>query len=164
MVERFITYREAPKTAFEPGHIKKAGRPAGTPNAITKVLKDAVMLAGDLAGEFSVSYKVVGSGKTKRLVEVVTKGKGQGLVNYLRSLAIHHPALYVSLLLKLMPMQLKATLENDNTNTIIHKFSGIDLSKCGRDELNRMYKELVSAKPSELIPEAEIVSEEETVE
>jgi hypothetical protein len=67
------------------GTPKTGGRVKGTPNRINRVLKDAILLAGEKAG-----------------------GK-EGLVGYLEKQAVANPAAYMSLLGKVLPMTVDAT-------------------------------------------------------
>lgn len=71
---------EAPKTSRKPPAAGK-GRPKGAPNKTTALLKDAVLKAAELAG-----------------------GDG-GLVGYLLMQATQNPGPFLSLLAKVLPMQ-----------------------------------------------------------
>lgn len=60
------------------------GRPKGSQNKVTKLLRDAIAEAAELAG-----------------------GK-EGLVGYLKKQAIAHPAAFIGLLGKVLPLQVQA--------------------------------------------------------
>lgn len=61
------------------------GRPKGASNKNTKLLKDAILIAGENAGN---------------------KMGGDGLVSYLEAQAIDNPAAFMALLGKVLPTQL----------------------------------------------------------
>ena len=77
-------------TQFKDGNRSGRGRPAGKRNKMTRLLKEAALLAAESIGED-------GNGK-------------DGLVGYLRTSAILERAAYLSFLGKLLPMQVSATL------------------------------------------------------
>ena len=64
-----------------PSQPKTGGRQKGTPNKVTAQLKDAILLAAENAG-----------------------GE-QGLVGYLTDVAEKQPAIFLPLLVKILPMQ-----------------------------------------------------------
>ena len=70
-----------------------SGRKKGTPNRVTKALKDAILRAADMAGE-----TLVREGRTR----------GQGLEAYLHFLAINEPAVLGAMLRALIPHEIKA--------------------------------------------------------
>lgn len=63
------------------------GRPPGRQNKTTGLLKEAILLAAEAAGDS------------------ITGTKGQGLVGYLTWLAIEEPPTFGTLLGKVLPMQ-----------------------------------------------------------
>ena len=69
----------------KPGTPKTGGRQPGTPNKTTALLKDAILKAAELAG-----------------------GEG-GLVQYLTDQATANPAAFMTLLGKVLPMQVEGT-------------------------------------------------------
>ena len=81
--------RPSNKGTFKKGKAPKhpkAGRPKGKPNRTTAILKDAILMAAEQVGE---------------------NGKGlDGLVGYLRMLAVKERVVYARLLERVMPFQL----------------------------------------------------------
>lgn len=76
----------------------------GSPNKVTTLLKDAILLAGQLEGDVALQ-----TGEVKKMyseVDAETVKRG-GLVGYLRWLARNHPQVYGSLLARAMPLQIK---------------------------------------------------------
>lgn len=77
------------------------GRPKGVPNRTTTLLKDAILVAAELAGD---DYK--------------EKGRGEGgLVGYLRVQAIDNPGPFMGLVGKVLPTQLTGA----NGGAIAHR-------------------------------------------
>lgn len=79
---------------------KRGGRVKGTPNKTTALLKDAILQAADKAG-----------------------GK-EGLVGYLETQAIENPGPFLSLLGKVLPMQIAGTDEAGNITELKVRFVG----------------------------------------
>lgn len=71
-------------TPFKQGHTKKGGRKPGTPNKLTRDLREAIVAAGEAVG-------------------IDSTGSG-GVVGYLTCLAAQHPALFVTLLVRVLPL------------------------------------------------------------
>ena len=77
---------------------KNPGRRKGTPHRNTMLLRDAVMMAAELAGN-----KIDPKDK-----------KHNGLLIYLRWLALNEPSSFVTLLNKIIPLQVNATVNDAN--------------------------------------------------
>lgn len=73
------------------------GRPKGTPNKTTRMLKDALLIAAEQAG---AQYGKV------------------GMVSYLEHQAHENPQAFMSLLGKVLPIQLRAEIEGDVTHVV----------------------------------------------
>jgi hypothetical protein len=70
---------------------RRGGRKAGTPNKVSGSLKEAILLAAEAVG---------------------ADGKGKdGLLGYLTSLARRHPAIFVPLLGRVLPLQIDQKTE-----------------------------------------------------
>lgn len=69
---------------FKRGHKKVGGRKKGTPNKSTALLKDAILMAAQRAGG----------------------GDDEGITNYLYEQADANPVAFMSLLGKVLPMQI----------------------------------------------------------
>jgi hypothetical protein len=72
-----------------PPHRRSLGRPKGAMDARKRTMQEALMLAGEIAGNDIV--------------------EGSGLVGYLHHLAMNKPELYVSMLAKIIPLQVSGT-------------------------------------------------------
>jgi len=64
------------------------GRPRGVPNKMTMMLKEAALMAAELAGQQATGVK-----------------QGEGLVEYLKIQAIENPSPFMALLGKVLPLQ-----------------------------------------------------------
>jgi len=70
---------------------RRGGRKAGTPNKVTRSLKEGILLAAEAVG---------------------ADGKGKdGLLGYLTSLARRHPTIFVPLLGRVLPLQIDQKTE-----------------------------------------------------
>jgi hypothetical protein len=85
---------------FKKGDKKTAGRKKGTPNKRTKALKDAILDAAEGAGN-------------------ALPGKETGLTKYLKAQATSNPGPFLSLLGKVLPMQLQG--DPDHPLTVIER-------------------------------------------
>jgi hypothetical protein len=88
---------------------KTGGRAQGTPNKITTLLKDSILLAAADAG-----------------------GK-EGLRGYLRQQAIANPVAYLQLLARVLPTQLAADTDIGPPVVIIRKFTYPDDDRAMKD-------------------------------
>lgn len=74
-----------PRGGSKPGE-RRGGRQKGTPNKVTKSLKEAILAAGEAVGR---------------------DGKGNGgMVGYLKGLAVDQPVAFAGLLGKVLPTQI----------------------------------------------------------
>jgi len=79
---------------------RKVGRQKGTPNKVTRVLKEAILLAGEQAGN---------------------RIGNQGLVSYLQHQAEENPVAFIGLLGKALPLQVAGSQE-EPLKVVIRKF------------------------------------------
>lgn len=167
MVERFRPGGSGPEGKFRKGlpRPENAGRRAGTPNKSTTLLKDALTGSGAVLGWMEPIYNVVvvrnpKTGKPLKLKNGKEKlrpgnkiigwkpGKG-GMQGYLIWLGIHHPKSYATLLGKLLPLQVEATVRNDAS--IPERFKASDLRNMSTQEKIARMKEMIGA--TKLLPE-----------
>jgi hypothetical protein len=87
---------------FKKGDTKIAGRKKGTPNKRTALLKDAILLAAEQAGK---TYP----------------GKEPGLTKYLKTQAIANPGPFMSLLGKVLPIQMIGNDDEPLAITVVLK-------------------------------------------
>lgn len=92
---------EAPKLGLDRS---KTGRAKGTPNKTTALLKDAILKAAELAGN-----------------KVDEDGNG-GLIAYLQVQAIQNPGPFMSLLGKVLPMQVTGA-DDGPIQIVVKKFT-----------------------------------------
>lgn len=92
---------------FEKGHKKKGGRKKGSLNKTTALLKDAILQAAVEAGND-------------------LSGTDGGLTEYLKVQAVKNPAPFMSLLGKVLPMQVNAEIKSDNTHEVVLRVLGPD--------------------------------------
>jgi hypothetical protein len=83
---------------------KTGGRVAGTPNKVTRILKDALLLAAERAGQPQVTYDVDGN------IIRIEPGEG-GLDGYLLSCALYERRAFMTLLGRVMPLQINMKSE-----------------------------------------------------
>src|SRR5262249_62321212 len=88
-------FRNGNKGWFPPGY-KGPGR-KGKPNKFTKLIKAAVLDAGENAGEFLRRAKLCGS---------------EGMTGYMEWLAINHPAVFGALVGRIYPSQIDVVVED----------------------------------------------------
>ena len=93
-----------------------SGRKKGTVNKSTQLLKDAVLRAAELAGDSIGAYEHKLAGKKGVYKRV------DGLVYYLKRQARDNPGPFMSLLGKVLPMQIGGTTDEGDGINITVKF------------------------------------------
>jgi hypothetical protein len=83
---------------FEKGCKPGPGRPKGVPNVMTRILKEAILEAGENVGNAIAASK---------------QQEGQGIVSYFEWCATEHPPAYLALVGRILPMQ----RENEDRNS-----------------------------------------------
>jgi hypothetical protein len=113
-------------TPFEPGE-RRVGRPAGAPNKTTRVLKEAGILAAEIAG-----FPRFKRDKFGDIVPGSVQATGKdGLIGYLTFVALNEPRAYLGFLSRLLPLQIDARFDGQISQG--RKLSGEEL----REELRR---------------------------
>jgi hypothetical protein len=93
-------------TPFEPGE-RRVGRPAGVSNKTTRVLKEAGILAAEMAG-----FPKFKRDKYGDIVPGSVQATGKdGLIGYLTFVALNEPRAYLGFLGRLLPLQINAHLD-----------------------------------------------------
>src|SRR5262249_59579462 len=84
---------------WKPGE-RKAGRAKGTQNKFTRLIKEAVAMAADNAGDFLHSHQ---------------KCQSMGLTGYLEWMSLQHPAVFAALIRMIYPTQHTVRAEDNRT-------------------------------------------------
>ena len=124
-----------------------AGRKRGSVNRMTPLLKDALLLAGSVAGDRLVEREIIerrardaaendlpeSAGELKQAVE-----ENGSLVGYLSWLALEHPTAYAPLLGRVLPLQIRV----DSHKDIVYRTT---------EEIDRDFRALLLRLPKDLI-------------
>jgi hypothetical protein len=100
MPERHHQHRPATTGSFRKGDNREKGRPAGAQNKTTRILKEAMLLAAEQLGDLSGI-------KPKDLPKEGIENGKDGLVGYLRWAGKCERRSFLSILGRLLPMQVK---------------------------------------------------------
>ena len=99
--------------------IEGSGRNKGTLNKIPKLLKDAILEAAERAGQTIVEAKYSNPDEAdQRFVE---QAKKDGMVNYLEHQAIENPQSFLTLMGKVLPLQVTGS-GNEGEHVITYKW------------------------------------------
>jgi hypothetical protein len=130
----------------------RAGRRQGSPNRTTGLLKEAVLLAAELEGDVSLQeFKTAAQLHREGDLEAAKRG---GLVGYLRYVARYHPPSFVTLLGRVLPLQVRV---DARTESVIRTVGEI------REEMARRGVPLEAVVPL-LIEQQPLKSEDEDAE
>src|SRR5258707_2872288 len=88
-------------TPFVHGEQREVGRQLGTPNKITRILKEAILQAAATVGKPRIVRDMEG-----RVIKV-ERGRG-GLDGYLEHIALTEPRAFCALLGRILPVMIKA--------------------------------------------------------
>ena len=105
---------------FKKGCKPGPGRPKGVPNALTQILKEAILLAGE-----DVGNEIADEAKQER----------KGLVSYLQWAAIKHPPAYLQLLARVMSTQIETSTKHSEPYKTV-------------EELQKGFRSVASRLPS----------------
>ena len=100
-------------TRFKKGAKAGPGLPKGFEHTHTRMMKDALLIAAELEGDQDL-YPDLGKQNVRiklqaKYDEITAEAeKRHGLVGYLRWVARNYPAVFCSMLAKLLPMQIKS--------------------------------------------------------
>jgi phage gpG-like protein len=118
-----ISPRHGNLKPYQKGKPPGPGRKAGIPNRITRVIKEAALLAFEQCGEprmtetliVGVDGKPVLKADGTPMMKVTFEWTGNdGLVGYIRHVAKHDYKAAMSLLAKILPLQIVATKHSDD--------------------------------------------------
>jgi hypothetical protein len=91
--------------------IEGSGRKKGTTNKVPRLLKDAILDAAHRAGQHIVDERYAGRKDVDpRFIEAAKK---EGMTEYLQFQAEQNPTAFMSLMGKVLPMQVKAEIEGE---------------------------------------------------
>ena len=93
------------------GRVLTGGSRKGKPNKVNRLLKDAILDAAHRAGQHIVDERYKGREDVDpRFIEAAKK---EGMTEYLQFQAEQNPTAFMSLMGKVLPMQVKAEVEGE---------------------------------------------------
>jgi hypothetical protein len=97
-------HRRKPKVVR--GEKRGRGRPKGSPNVVTRMLKEAILLGGEGAGNLLAETDTMLRGDPRR---------PEGMIAYMQWLALNYPTVYGALVSRVLPLQTQAVKSEDWT-------------------------------------------------
>jgi hypothetical protein len=98
---------DASNPPFKKGDGRKKGRPPGSRNVSTQILKDALLIAAEELGEIKRVAVLDEEGLPTGQYEYEYSGH-DGLIGYLKWAGIHRPSSFLALLGRILPMQMRS--------------------------------------------------------
>ena len=92
--------------------VQGSGRKKGTPNKTSKLMKESIILAAERSGQAMVE-KLYGKSQDEADQRFVEQAKKDGMTAYLQIMAEAQPTAFMSLMGKVLPMQVNAEVEGE---------------------------------------------------
>jgi hypothetical protein len=109
---------DASNPPFKKGDGRKKGRPPGSRNVSTQILKDALLIAAEELGEIKRVAVLDEEGLPTGQYEYEYSGH-DGLIGYLKWAGIHRPSSFLALLGRILPMQMN--LKSERSLKVVYK-------------------------------------------
>ena len=97
--------------------VEGSGRQKGTPNKMSKLMKESIILAEERQGEMMVQ-KIYGDSKDEADQRFVEEAKKDGMTAYLQLQAEKNPTAFMTLMGKVLPMQVNAEVAGDVVHVV----------------------------------------------
>ena len=97
--------------------VEGSGRQKGTPNKMSKLMKESIILAAERQGEMMVQ-KIYGDSKDEADQRFVEEAKKDGMTAYLQLQAEKNPTAFMTLMGKVLPMQVNAEVAGDVVHVV----------------------------------------------
>jgi hypothetical protein len=131
-----------------------AGRKLGSVNKTTPLLKDAILLAGCVAGDRLVEREIIerrardaaandspeSAGELKQAVE-----ENGSLVGYLSWLALEHPTAYAPLLGRVLPLQIRVDSPKDRVYRTFEEIKREIRARVPKQELESLLIDVIGS-------------------
>jgi predicted ribonuclease YlaK len=92
--------------------VEGSGRKRGTPNKTTKLMKESILLAAERSGQAMVE-KLYGQSEEEADQRFVEQARKDGMTAYLQIMAEAQPTAFMSLMGKVLPLQVKADIDGE---------------------------------------------------
>lgn len=109
---------DASNPPFKKGDGRKKGRPPGSRNVSTQILKDALLIAAEELGEIKRVAVLDEEGLPTGQYEYEYSGH-DGLIGYLKWAGIHRPSSFLALLGRILPMQMN--IKSERSLKVVYK-------------------------------------------